>query len=142
MMEPIYGPVHSGGVGLGSGSGAGLGLILGAGGGGEALTKPIYGPGHNGGVGLGSGSGAGLGLILGKAGKNGVEETGCPPEPGGPPLWLRELPARPPGTFRGIKRKRKPMGCGEICLVTWAPSQQLISLRPSNFVCACCPNVG
>ena len=36
MMESIYGPVHSGGVGLGSGSGAGLGLILGAGGGGEA----------------------------------------------------------------------------------------------------------
>ena len=36
MTEPIYGPVHSGGVGLGSGSGAGLGLILGAGGGGEA----------------------------------------------------------------------------------------------------------
>ena len=34
MKEPIYGPVHSGGVGLGSGSGAGLGLILGAGGGG------------------------------------------------------------------------------------------------------------
>ena len=36
LTEPIYGPVHSGGVGLGSGSGAGLGLILGAGGGGEA----------------------------------------------------------------------------------------------------------
>ena len=36
MTVPIYGPVHSGGVGLGSGSGAGLGLILGAGGGGEA----------------------------------------------------------------------------------------------------------
>ena len=36
MTEPIYGPVHSGGVGLGSGSGAGLGLILGAGGGGGA----------------------------------------------------------------------------------------------------------
>ena len=36
MMEPICGPVHSGGSGLGSGSGAGLGLILGAGGGGEA----------------------------------------------------------------------------------------------------------
>ena len=36
MTEPIYDPVHSGGVGLGSGSGAGLGLILGAGGGGEA----------------------------------------------------------------------------------------------------------
>ena len=36
MTEPIYGPVHSGGVGLGSSSGAGLGLILGAGGGGEA----------------------------------------------------------------------------------------------------------
>ena len=34
MTEPIYGSVHSGGVGLGSGSGAGLGLILGAGGGG------------------------------------------------------------------------------------------------------------
>ena len=36
MTEPIYGPVHSGGVGLRNGSGAGLGLILGAGGGGEA----------------------------------------------------------------------------------------------------------
>ena len=48
------------------------------------------------------------------------------------------------GTFRGIKRgikrKRKPMGCGEICLVPWAPSQQLIALRPSNSVCACRPN--
>ena len=36
MTEPIYGPVHSGGVGLGSGSGAGLGLIPDAGGGGRA----------------------------------------------------------------------------------------------------------
>ena len=34
-MEPIYGPVHSGGGGLGSGSGAGLGLILGTGGDGD-----------------------------------------------------------------------------------------------------------
>ena len=48
--------------------------------------------------------------------------------------------AERPGTFRGIKRKRKPMGCGEICLVPWAPSQQLIALRPSNYVCACCQN--
>jgi hypothetical protein len=45
----------------------------------------------------------------------------------GPHFWLRELPARPSGTFRGIKRKRKPMGYGEFCLVPWAPSQQLIS---------------
>jgi hypothetical protein len=36
LTVPIYGPVHSGGVGLRSGSGAGLGLILGAGGGREA----------------------------------------------------------------------------------------------------------
>ena len=26
------------------------------------------------------------------------------------------------------------MGCGEIRLVPWAPSQQLIALRPSNYV--------
>ena len=56
-----------------------------------------------------------------------------------PPLNPSGLAERP-GTFRGIKRKRKPMGCGEICLVPWAPSQQLIALRPSNYVCACCQN--
>ena len=33
------------------------------------------------------------------------------------------------------------MGCGEICLVPWAPSQHLIALRPSSYVCACCQNV-
>ena len=32
------------------------------------------------------------------------------------------------------------MGCGEVRLVPWAPSQQLIALRPSNYVCACCQN--
>ena len=48
--------------------------------------------------------------------------------------------AERPGTFRGMKRKRKPLGCGEIRLVPWAPSQQLIALRPSNYVCACCQN--
>ena len=61
--------------------------------------------------------------------------TAAPP----PPLNPSGLAERP-GTFRGIKRKRKPMGCGEIRLVPWAPSQQLIALRPSNYVCACCQN--
>ena len=48
LTEPIYGPVHSGGVGLGSGSGAGLGIILAAGGGGS-------GGGSGGGAGEGAG---------------------------------------------------------------------------------------
>ena len=34
--------------------------------------------------------------------------------------------AERPGTFRGIKRKRKPLGCGENRLVPWAPAQKLI----------------
>ena len=51
MTEPIYSPVHSGGVGLGSGSGAGLGLILGAGGGGGGAS----GGGRSGGAGEGGG---------------------------------------------------------------------------------------
>ena len=56
-----------------------------------------------------------------------------------PPLNPSGLAERP-GIIRGIKRKRKPMGCGEIRLVPWAPTQKLIALRPSNYVCACCQN--
>ena len=49
-----------------------------------------------------------------------------------PPLWLKlHLAAIHPS-----------LGCGGIRLVPWAPAQQLISLRPSNLVCAYCPKVG
>ena len=39
--------------------------------------------------------------------------------------------------FPGYKTEAKTIRLGP-----WAPAQQLISLRPSNFVCACCPKVG
>ena len=49
-----------------------------------------------------------------------------------PPLNPSGLAERP-GTFRGIERKRKPLG--------WrAMAQKLIALRSSSYVCACCQN--
>ena len=40
--------------------------------------------------------------------------------------------AERPGAFRGIKRKQKPLGCGEHGLALQSPSQQPIALFPKN----------
>ena len=56
-----------------------------------------------------------------------------------PPLNTSGLAERP-GTFQNIKRKRKPLGCGERGLALQASSRQLVALRPSNYVCTCCRN--
>ena len=56
---------------------------------------------------------------------------------GDSPLFVRIAPFL--GTRPGLSSS---LGCEETRFVPWAPSQQLISLRPSNFVCACCQRVG
>ena len=74
------------------------------------------------------------------AGRSEAGEPGLDPDPAEPPsgssLLIGVLPAQPRGTFRGIKWKRKWLG-GSWPRVSPAPTQKLITLRPSNYVCAC-----
>ena len=73
---------------------------------------------------------------------SGAEEIFWGPGPRGAPSPFGTGAPRTqlPGTFLGIKWKRKPLGCGEHGLVFQEPSQKLAALRPSNYVCDCFEN--